>query len=261
MNNSGLLSLDFIVGFTIFMIAFIAVATLVSGLLVGLQSKTIDYDAVAYRTGVILVEDPGSGIDSETLLPTTSWEFISNVNAHDDILRYGLAISKDYPNILTDRKVRQFFSNPSYTMDDYHSKAIFDVKPGSTDPPLYHFNIQLESFEAVPIYKLTLPSGERTPENVNVGYVHRVVKIKQPTEATIAAGWPIDASNRKPVATIPNDEFIVYFDFAALYGDPNPLYRIDPFSENVLMDIINLNTPNAPLNIPPGCPATNITRG
>ena len=42
------------------MIAFIYVATLVPSLFIGLQSRTIDYDAVAYRTGVILVEDPGN---------------------------------------------------------------------------------------------------------------------------------------------------------------------------------------------------------
>jgi len=60
-NDSGQISIDFLVGFTIFIIGFIFVITLMSGLLVGLQSKTIDYDAVAYRTGVILVEDlPGS---------------------------------------------------------------------------------------------------------------------------------------------------------------------------------------------------------
>ncbi len=58
-KDSGALSIDFIVGFTIFLIAFIWVVSLVPGLLINLQGFTIDYDAVAYRTGVILVEDPG----------------------------------------------------------------------------------------------------------------------------------------------------------------------------------------------------------
>ena len=58
-DDSGILSIDFIAGFTIFMIAFIIVVTMVSGLLVSLQSRTIDYDALAYRTGVILTEDAG----------------------------------------------------------------------------------------------------------------------------------------------------------------------------------------------------------
>ncbi|NYT21889.1 MAG: hypothetical protein GKC07_08855, partial [Methanomicrobiales archaeon] len=58
-HEEGLLSIDFIIGFTIFMVALIFVAIMISGLLVHLQSRTIDYDAVAYRTSVVLVEDPG----------------------------------------------------------------------------------------------------------------------------------------------------------------------------------------------------------
>ena len=58
-KDSGALSIDFIVGFTIFLIAFIWVVSLVPGLLINLQGFTIDYDAVAYRSGVILAEDPG----------------------------------------------------------------------------------------------------------------------------------------------------------------------------------------------------------
>jgi hypothetical protein len=251
MNNSGLLSIDFIAGFTIFMIAFIAVATLVSGLLVGLQSKTIDYDAVAYRTGVILVEDPGSGID-KNIPPnkdnhTTSWEFISDSDAHLDVLRYGLALSKDYPNILMDHKVEQFFSNPSYTPYDYHTKALFDVKPGSTDSPLYKYSIQLLSFESSPTYRLSLPPGENLPENVNVGYIHRVVKIKPPTSAAINASnrnVPVDPS---AAPLLPWDEFIVYFDFPKIYSE-NPLYRIDPFGENISINIKNLDTTESPTN-------------
>ena len=58
-DDSGIQSIDFLAGFTIFMVSFIWVATMVPGLFIGVQSYTIDYDAVAYRTGVILAEDPG----------------------------------------------------------------------------------------------------------------------------------------------------------------------------------------------------------
>jgi hypothetical protein len=58
-NDSANLSIDFMIGFTIFMIGFIWVVSMIPGLLINLQGYTIDYDAVAYRTGVILVEDPG----------------------------------------------------------------------------------------------------------------------------------------------------------------------------------------------------------
>jgi len=58
-DETGTLSIDFLAGFTIFLLALIWVLSMIPGLLIGLQSYTIDYDAVAYRTGVILVEDPG----------------------------------------------------------------------------------------------------------------------------------------------------------------------------------------------------------
>ena len=61
-RDSGNLSIDFLAGFTIFIIAFVWVVSLVPGLLIDLQAYTIDYDAVAYRTGVILVEDPGATV-------------------------------------------------------------------------------------------------------------------------------------------------------------------------------------------------------
>ena len=70
-NSSGNLSVDFLVGFTIFMVAFIWVATLVPNLFLGVSSHEIDFDAVAYRTGVILAEDPGATIPTVD----TPWEF------------------------------------------------------------------------------------------------------------------------------------------------------------------------------------------
>ncbi len=58
------------------------------GLLINLQGFTIDYDAVAYRTGVILTEDPGQALSGDT-----SWEvapYLEEFNK-DNVLRFGLA--------------------------------------------------------------------------------------------------------------------------------------------------------------------------
>jgi hypothetical protein len=105
-DDSGNLSIDFLVGFTIFLLAFIWVISMIPGLLINLQGFTIDYDAVAYRTGVILAEDPG-----EPSLPTsqTPWE---SLLSNQGVVRFGLAISKDTPNILSQRKVDRFFCLP-----------------------------------------------------------------------------------------------------------------------------------------------------
>jgi len=50
-NSNGNLSVDFLVGFSIFMIAFIWVATLVPNLFLGVSSHQIDFDAVASAAG------------------------------------------------------------------------------------------------------------------------------------------------------------------------------------------------------------------
>ena len=74
-DDTGMLSIDFLAGFTIFILALIMVINLVPGILVGLESQSIDYDAVAYRTSVILTEDPGWPANP-------SWEYIDL--AHKD---------------------------------------------------------------------------------------------------------------------------------------------------------------------------------
>jgi len=241
MDNSGLLSIDFIAGFTIFMIAFIAVATLISGLLVNLQSKTIDYDAVAYRTGVILVEDPGYGVDPVSTNYTTNWELIPLVQK-ENILRYGLAVSKDYPNILSEYKVSKFFTIPAYS-GDYHRKVIFDEPPilGPLTTPLYHYNIQLTSIEnqASPKYWFP-PVGDEVSNITNTGYIHRVVKIKAPANGD---NPPMDMAKDNTnvvVSGIPNGTFIVYFDFPSYYDKQDPIYGIDPLTENTSFTITNI---------------------
>ena len=112
-NASGNLSVDFLVGFTIFIVAFIWVATMIPGLLIGLNAYPIDYNAVAYRTGVILAEDRGAAAlyRGRPVMATgtargTEWESLPD---KCDIARFGLAVSKDTPNILDENKVNRFF--------------------------------------------------------------------------------------------------------------------------------------------------------
>jgi len=101
-DENGNLSIDFLVGFTIFLIGFIWVVSMIPGLLIGLQAHTIDYDAVAYRTGVILAEDPGWPV-------SPAWE--SYIDAQKfNVTRFGLAISRDTPNILSQDKINRFFN-------------------------------------------------------------------------------------------------------------------------------------------------------
>ncbi len=157
-DDSGILSIDFIAGFTIFMIAFIIVVTMVSGLLVSLQSRTIDYDALAYRTGVILTEDAGDpGGPGDLNDPyAAGWEVknFGSTQEKKQIIRLGLALSKNYPNILSSAKVDKFFyQNTGLTGDNYlayRQKLMlfnFNNQYLSTTPTFYHFNVRLQSIE------------------------------------------------------------------------------------------------------------------
>lgn len=100
-SEEAQLSIDFIIGFTIFMVAFIFVATMMSSLLINLQSKTIDYDAVAYRTGVVLVEDPGE---------PDNWQGLDlQFQSERDLLkRLGLSIARNSPEIIRESKIEKF---------------------------------------------------------------------------------------------------------------------------------------------------------
>lgn len=59
---------------------------------------------------MILVEDPGQLNPENPYGYADEWELI-DLAYKDDILRLGMALSKDYPNILTRAKVEGFFDS------------------------------------------------------------------------------------------------------------------------------------------------------
>lgn len=228
-KDLGQISIDFLVGFTIFIIGFIFVITLMSGLLVGLQSKTIDYDAVAYRTGEILVEDPGQVQEDA---PTKQWEFLDPAYK-DDIIRLGLAISSDFPetltsknpNILTRAKVDRFFDSDYFSYpDDYRRMLIF----GGTGTYPYNFNISLDNGTSF------LSIGDPIPQDHPYGYIKRAVFIKEPPDFA-----EFDCPG--------NPERIdININFPDLYDtEREPIYNIDPLNEEIQIGI--LTNPNVEL--------------
>ena len=226
-----MLSLDFLAGFTIFLLALIMVVSMVPGLLAGLQSSGIDYDAVAYRTGVILVEDPGWWEDRRPLPKSgRSWE----LEDKDNIKRMGLAVSKDTPNILLSTKVERFFKKlpsgePFFTADDYRSKVIFGDIP-------YSYNISLWSLDGT--YKKS--TGDPLPPGY--GYIRRVVKIKEPSVAEIVGNTtsPSESPYWTSTPTMPTQAFTVHLNFSQLQSQAtNKAHQIDPTAEPVNVTITN----------------------
>ena len=220
-DENGILSIDFLVGFTIFMLAFIWVVTMIPGLMIGLQSYTIDYDAVAYRTGVILVEDPGWPV-------SPPWESFLDPQKNS-VTRFGLAISKDTPNILSQDKVNRFFCTTFIYPDDYHTRAVFGDYP-------YGFNISL-----IDLGGQNRSVGDVLPDGY--GYIRRVVKIKGTSNATINnATYTANPSYIK-TDNVTTHVFSILIDNPKLLGDvTDPAYQIDPSREQITINITDLKS-------------------
>jgi len=223
-DNSGALSIDFIAGFTIFLIAFIWVLSMIPGLLIGLQAFTIDYDAVAYRTGVMLVEDPGWPA-------SPPWESQQNFS----VTRFGLAVSRETPNILSQEKVDRFFANTSEYgtfayPDDYHQRIIFGDYP-------YRFNISI--FDMERNQRLFLSQSPPLPEGY--GYIRRLVKIKGLTNATIDESY-ISSHPYINSDNASHHEFSILVNNSGLNMQKNLSYEIDPARESITVNITDIRS-------------------
>jgi hypothetical protein len=220
-DENGNLSIDFLAGFTIFMLAFIWVVSMIPGLMIGLQSYTIDYDAVAYRTGVILVEDPGWPV-------SPSWESYSDKQT-PNVTRFGLSVSKDTPNILSEDKVNRFFCATAFNYPvDYRTRVIFSDYN-------YGFNISLiDDGGKIKSVGDVLPNG--------YGYIRRPVKIKGASNATINQSY-IQSHSFTKADNATTHVFSILIDNPKLLGDvTNPAYQIDPAREQITINITNLSS-------------------
>ncbi|MDD3111842.1 MAG: hypothetical protein PHU26_06065 [Methanofollis liminatans] len=227
-NDDALMSIDFLAGFTIFLLSLIVAAGMVPGMLAGLQSATIDYDGVAYRTSVILAEDPGWWFNDVTMSGSSHWE--GERTAMDRVERMGLGISKRLPNILSEGKIEAFFSTAYAYPDDYRDRVFFSEIP-------YSFNITLKADDGAFAYHL----GDGTPEG-EYGSIRRAVLVKNASEATLdfSNGNVLNAYADPATAPGATSTFSVSLNFTDLLA-PSPAYRIDPFGERITITLENLN--------------------
>jgi hypothetical protein len=227
-DDAANLSIDFLAGFTLFMIAFIYVATLIPGLLLGLQSSTIDYNAVAYRTGVILVEDPGSPVSWEN--PGIYSDYYMRTNG----IRFGLALSKDTPNILSTQKLNRFFCSTFVYPGDYRSWAVF-----GNYPYLFNLSFKLAGNTTTQSIGDVLPDG--------YGYVRRVVLLKGWSNATIGS-TTIQALNYQSTDNVTTHLFAIQINSTDLLNNAtnpacnNPIYQINPWEDQIMINLTDLDT-------------------
>jgi hypothetical protein len=235
-NDSANLSIDFMIGFTIFMIGFIWVVSMVPGLLINLQGFTIDHDAVAYRTGVILVEDPGEP-EAWHVNYTEEWD-------KADVARLGLAVSRDDPNILAIDKVNRFFNQTLFPdTDDYRKKAIFGDYP-------YRFNISISEIGGAGNIRTV---GDPVPDGY--GYIRRFVKIKSTTSAELKGtdAYPFQNGHLLPDGTQPIADgnetthlFAILLNTTELTGTgstiKDPAYQIIPGKESFAIHLTDIRS-------------------
>jgi hypothetical protein len=229
LDDSGQLSIDFYIGLSIFLIALIIASTMISGLLVGLQSKTIDYDAVAYRTGVILAEDPGEPntvFNYITFNETDQWEFIGT-DQKDQVRRFGLTLYKSTPRTLGEQKIISFNNSTRYVYPaDYRERLIFGTMP-------YHFNITMKGIDDGKTY---ISVGDPYGENSSYGYIRRVVLVKTPSSAVV------DMSKYYNDTAPGDGKFKVELNYQDLMNsDRAPQYWIEPLKENITISLKNIN--------------------
>ncbi|WOF16728.1 hypothetical protein F1737_08510 [Methanoplanus sp. FWC-SCC4] len=181
---------------------------MIPGFLINLQSTSIDYDAVAYRTSVILAEDPGWPFDP-------AWEQ-KRESRKNEIERLGLSISSETPNILSREKIEKFFNQKEgfeFTPDDYRQKAIFGEIP-------YSYNISLRVDGENAYF-----TGQPLPE-VKYGYMKRLVKIKDYSRADVSSGNYNQSHNN---ITSIDTTFVFNLSYSEIYDrEISPAYRIQP---------------------------------
>ena len=226
-GDSGQLSIDFLIGFSIFMITIIATATFASGLLAGLQSKSVDFDAVAYRTGVILAEDPGqpNAFPGVVVLDRINeWEFVGR-SQKDSVLRFGLSNYKSTPLIFSPTKMESFNNSAIYDVPaDYQTRMIFGSYP-------YHFNVTVSTLDGTVLSQV----GEPLTYYSTYGRIRRVVLVKESGEAVFDAGGYVYS----PPDTLP---FHIYIRSAELLdARRGPTYWIDPMKEELRVNLTDLS--------------------
>lgn len=218
---------------------------MVPSLFIGLNAHAVDYDAVAYRTAVILVEDPGA----TGSLATGPWEIQPDLR---DVVRFGLARSKETPLILDENKVNRFFCSTAFIYpQDYQKRVIFGDYP-------YQFNISLKETEKdQPRYV-----GDILPDEY--GYIRRDVKIRSNSNASINKAM-IKVRGYNNSEDVAWNQFSIQFDNKLLLeGDiKNPAYQIDFHNERIIINITDVNTTRSNSNSFPlaesETPVSNLT--
>ncbi|MFV9631124.1 MAG: hypothetical protein ACNYWM_08680 [Methanosarcinales archaeon] len=178
-SSSAQVNIDFLAGVSIFLVSFLLVVQLVPNLFIPFQGQPVTLHSVAYRTGVILCEDPGWYNDTVNN-SGHNWE-----DDPDNVSRLGLAKNKFTTNpstslMLSDSKL--FCLAGMYNSSDPGSYSNIQKDLGLvTSYRKYDYNISLVRFDGItssymngtPIFQI----GYSPQTNIDVEKVERIVSF------------------------------------------------------------------------------------
>jgi len=179
-DDSAQSNIDFLFGCSIFLITFLYVFTFVPGLFIPYQAGAVDLGAVAYKTGAVLVEDPGWYIYTvnNTQMGNPAWE----TQSLSAISRIGLADDRLSPNVLSINKINRLASITDYNL--IRNKIGLD----GTVTYNYAFSLNMTntlSGEQKQLLNITSPD-----QNGNVEYMERKVLVDTGKELFVDGSKP-----------------------------------------------------------------------
>lgn len=217
-DEKGQIGIDFLAGMSLFMLALLFLTQVIPGMFLPFQTETIDLNSVAYRTSVILVEDPGwgdQGIDWEK-------ENIENVS------RIGLAIDKAHPNMLKKSKLDGFKNNTQFSDIQLARKLGLYRHIGNSDI-YYGYNITIADLNDNPI----AARGASVPDHGDVSSMKRIVKAQTGTEIVIVEllGAPPENKKARFNITDPEDDIVFVIEGFVVKGSRPELKFINVDNE------------------------------
>ena len=207
-DERGQMSIDFLVGMSLFMLALVFLMLHIPGMFLPFQTETIDHNSVAYRTSVILVEDPGWGDKG------TDWEK-QNI---DNVSRIGLAIDKAHPNMLDMKKLATFENETLINNANLARKLGLYRHIGNSDV-YYGYNITIADLNNNPI----AARGASIPDHGDVSSMKRIVNAQIGTEVVIVEllGAPPENKKARFNTTNPEGDIVMVIEGIVVKGS-NP---------------------------------------
>lgn len=193
-DKRGQMSIDFLVGISLFILALSFVAVSVSGMFLPFQTETIDLNSVSYRTSVILVEDAGYWSDGAN--DGEDWE-----NHVNNISRIGLAINKMHPNELELNKLA-IFGDEAEIDDEELSDKLGLYRIIGDSKVYYGYNIALTSLGG----EVLALRGSEIPEYGDVSSMKRIVNAQTNSVYIIEELKGNPEANNKALFSITNPE-------------------------------------------------------